>query len=123
MIRNTKLVAYISFFIVGFASGIAHQLVAPETLMAPVDFPFMLLGALAIFAWYVADSNQRDYRRSLILNIFVIGISVLALPYYLLRTRGILKGVLAIAMFILFTLAYMFLQYVGSLAAWYVWQS
>ena len=123
MMRNTKSVAYISFFIVGFASGIAHQLVAPETLMAPVDFPFMLLGALAIFAWYVADSNQREYRRSLILNIFVIGISVLALPYYLLRTRGISKGVLAIAMFILFTLAYMFLQYVGSLAAWYVWQS
>ena len=40
-----------------------------------------------IFAWYLADTQQRGYTRTALLNIAIILVSVVAVPYYLLRSR------------------------------------
>jgi len=46
----------------------------------------LLCGAI-IFYWYVLDSNARGYHRSKWLNIGVVALAVVAVPYYLVRSR------------------------------------
>ena len=47
----------------------------------------MLLSSSLIFGWYWADSTLRSYRRSPLLNVGVIAVALLAVPYYLWRSR------------------------------------
>ena len=46
-----------------------------------------LVFSALIFAWYLADTQQRGYTRTALLNIAIILVSVVAVPYYLLRSR------------------------------------
>lgn len=46
-----------------------------------------LVFSAMIFAWYLADSNERAYRRTALFNVVVVLISIIAVPYYLLRSR------------------------------------
>lgn len=46
---------------------------------------FLALGL--IFAWYHMDSVQRSYKRSMLLNVGVVALAVVALPYYVIRSR------------------------------------
>ena len=55
-----------------------------------------LAGSALIFWWYWADSTSRSYRRSPGLNIAIIGIAFLAVPYYLVRSREPGQRVVAI---------------------------
>ena len=43
--------------------------------------------SLLVFWWYWADSNSRSFRRSPLLNVAVVAVGVVAIPYYLLRSR------------------------------------
>jgi len=47
----------------------------------------MLLSSSLIVWWYWADSTSRSYRRSPLLNVAVIAVALVAVPYYLLRSR------------------------------------
>jgi len=40
-----------------------------------------------IFSWYNFDSNNRSYPRSTLLNIAVVTLALVAIPYYLVRSR------------------------------------
>lgn len=44
-------------------------------------------GSLLVFWWYWTDSTLRSYRRPPLLNVAVVAIGFLAVPYYLLRSR------------------------------------
>ena len=52
------------------------------------------------FLWYRLDSEQRSFRRTPLLSTAVIGVSAVAIPYYLFRTRGFRKGVVAVLVFV-----------------------
>lgn len=56
-----------------------------------------LMGSILVFWWYWADSTLRAYRRSPLLNVAVVGIGILAVPYYLLRSREKGQRLLALA--------------------------
>jgi drug/metabolite transporter (DMT)-like permease len=49
-------------------------------------FSTILISA-TIFAWYYFDSHERAFRRSALLNVAVVALAVLAVPYYLIRSR------------------------------------
>jgi hypothetical protein len=55
-----------------------------------------LLLSIATFAWFRADSCRRSFRRSATLDIAFVGITILVLPYYLIRSRGLRAGIVAI---------------------------
>lgn len=55
----------------------------------------MAVGILLIFAWYRLDSDQRGFRRSPGLNIGIIAVAIVGLPYYLFRSRGAKRGFMA----------------------------
>ena len=42
---------------------------------------------ILIFVWYYLDSNIRSFSRSKWLNIAVVGLAVVAIPYYIVRSR------------------------------------
>ena len=63
-----------------------------------------LLGSFLIFWWYRLDSTARQYRRSALLNVGVLGLAVAAVPYYVVRSRPAgrrLKALGALASYVL----------------------
>jgi hypothetical protein len=55
-----------------------------------------LVMSAVTFYWYRLDARDRGYPVSQGLNMAIIGIGLIAIPYYLVRTRGVLNGTLAI---------------------------
>jgi len=55
---------------------------------------------ILVFSWYHFDSNARYFRRSMWLNVAVVGVAFIAIPYYIFRSRE--KGMRAKALFKLF---------------------
>jgi peptidoglycan/LPS O-acetylase OafA/YrhL len=104
--------------VVGAISGYlkAHHLHEPLWWSVGSTFLFMVL----IFAWYYQDSTNRSYQRTALLNIGVVALALVAIPYYIIRSRE--KGqkgraLLRLAGFILL----MFLSSViGALAVYFV---
>jgi len=95
-----------------FATGIVSASIAQ-----PLQIVLVLLSTLLVFAWYRLDSDARGYRRSLMLNAGVIGMSALALPYYFFRSRGFKGGLLATVLCALTLVGMMSLTVVGGVAA------
>jgi phage-related minor tail protein len=89
----------------GFARGYMAPGKAPGALMVATT----LLVNFTVFAWYRADSDRLAFRRSSLLSMAVTGLTVFALPYYLVRTRGGRNGLIAMAA--------LFAGFVATLAA------
>ena len=81
--------------VIGIASGIGTQYPDPYNPSQAANAVFVVLFALATFAWFRADAIQRAYRRSPFLNVGVFGLAAVALPYYLVRSRGWRRGLVA----------------------------
>jgi hypothetical protein len=57
-----------------------------------------VLSLACVFAWFVSDARERGYRASIVLKIAMLALAIVALPYYLFRSRGWTGGVKAMAM-------------------------
>jgi hypothetical protein len=55
------------------------------------------LSLALVFAWFLIDARERGYKASLLLKIAMPALTIVALPYYLLRSRGLAAGALALA--------------------------
>lgn len=121
--KNQKVIVLLLLVVTALADGVTHQLTAPGEIVARSDVLFTVVATLLIFVWYRFDSDQVSYRRSPGLNIAVIAIAVLALPYYFFRSRGLARGSIAVSLFLLCCAAYLVLQTAGEYAAYYAWQS
>lgn len=98
----------------GYAGGLARGFLAPGQDLSAVDIPFVLAGTMLTFLWFRIDTDRTGYRRSPLLNVAVIAISILALPYYFLRSRGIRHGIAASGLFLAVAVAYSLLQFAGE---------
>jgi len=82
----------------------------------PEAGPLLTIHAVAVlalvFAWFLLDVNERGYKASIILKVAMVALTSVALPYYLLRSRGLAGGVKAIAKSVL--------VFVGTMAAYRV---
>jgi hypothetical protein len=106
------------FSLVGFASGIglAQFRVADSIGTA---FGSALLSFI-MFAWFCDDSWRRCYKRSAVLNTAFVSLTIIVLPYYLIKSRGVKKGVLATGGAMGIFLAYPVSAGLGMLASRYV---
>jgi hypothetical protein len=68
-----------------------------------------LLLSIATFIWFRADSSQRSFHRSAALDVAFVGLTMLVLPYYLIKSRGLKAGLMAIgaglSIYVLYALA------------------
>jgi hypothetical protein len=114
--RDKRSIVVVATLLLGFVSGAVRQFFAPEQLISPLDIAFMLVGVFLVFLWYRFDTDAMHYRRSPLLNVAVVALAVVALPYYFFRSRGFARGLLASAMFLLVFAAYSLLQMAGEMA-------
>jgi hypothetical protein len=112
--KNAKLLVFLALMLTALVSGFARQLLPPNEVVDPSDIPFMLLGVFLLFLWFRLDSDERSYRRSALLNVGVIALAVVVLPYYFFRTRGFARGLATSVLFLVAGLMYTLLQYVGA---------
>ena len=118
--KNWVLVALAT---ASLASGVIDQYFYPGHQFPPSAVGFMVVGVLLIFLWYRMDTAQIGYRRSPWLNVGVIALAVVALPYYFFRSRGALKGAVATGALVLAYIASGMLTVAGSYLAYYGLQS
>ena len=105
-IVQRKNLVLLALALISFLMGIFGQYFYPGIDLPKSDIPFLLFSLFLIFYWYHLDAIEHKYRRSVLLNISVIFITFLALPYYLFRSRGFNKGFIAtIGFFVLAALS------------------
>lgn len=112
---DRKSIVLVAGAVLALVAGMAAQYCYPTAESSPVDVVVTLLGALLIFSWYHLDSTRAGYRRSKVLNIAVILIAIIALPYYFFRSRGAKRGLVATGLFLLTLLGFVLLSFVGQL--------
>ncbi len=118
-VSDNRVIVLISLAVIGFAEGLARQLLAPGQPFAQADLPFVILTAGLVFTWYRMDSRRCGYRRSPVLDVMVVAIAILALPYYFFRSRGLVGGLRATGLLVLAGIGYSVLQFCGETAAYY----
>jgi hypothetical protein len=101
----------------GFVDGAIAYFLFPGQMFAPSSFVISIVALVVIFMWYRSDSDNRAFRRTPVLSIGVVGLPIVALPYYLFRTRGFRHGALATLVVILVAIGYSAMGYLGQLAA------
>lgn len=72
-----------------------------------------LVCTVLVFTWYYLDSGDRDYPRTPLLNIMVVAAGLVAIPYYLFRSRGAQRGLRACGLFLLALLLWFVLAAAG----------
>lgn len=104
-------------------AGVVGQYFWPNEPLSAADYGFAVIGAFLIFAWYHADAKQRGYRRSMWLNIGVILLALVAMPYYFFRTRGFSRGLLATVLGLLLMIGTSVVTGLGKLATYLLFQA
>jgi hypothetical protein len=56
-----------------------------------------LVSLALIFWWYHVDKAERGYRSGVLMNGGMLALTIVAVPVYLIRTRGWKRGGIAIA--------------------------
>ena len=110
---SAKRLTIIAALCVAFLSGAGSQLLVSQEARAQADVIVGLIVVVMVFIWYRLDSSERDYPRSGSLNVAVIALAIIAVPYYLFRSRGTSKGAMATLMFAGLVIAYLVVSFGG----------
>jgi membrane-associated PAP2 superfamily phosphatase len=79
---------YTILLITALAGAVSGHFTAQDALEPLVlHYPLELCFSFVTFLWYCRDSDMQRYVRSRWLSVAIIGISILAIPYYLVRSR------------------------------------
>ena len=73
-----------------------------------------LISLILIFWWYHLDKNERGYRAGKLMNAGMLVMVVIAMPVYLVRSRGWKKGGVAVGLAALFLGLMLLLEYAGD---------
>lgn len=114
--NDSKKLLLAALGLLAFLNGAVDQYMNPGVALSPADMVFMIAVTIVLFTWYYLDAKQIGYRRSMPLDIAVIAVGLIALPYYFLRSRGIKKGLLYTLGFVLVIVAWSWLAKVGAFA-------
>ena len=118
---NPKTLVLSLMGLVSFLGGAIAQYYRARHLQPPSGVPIslVLVSALLLFIWYRLDTDQRSYRRTYFLNLGIVALGVVALPYYFFRSRGAKGGLVAILLFILLLMGSFVLSYMGQYFTYY----
>jgi len=71
--------------------------------------------SIVIFYWYRLDSNQRSFKRTIWLNIGVIGVVIVAIPGYIFLRSEPGTRLRSLARMVGFTILLCFMSFAGSM--------
>ena len=115
---NVKLITLSLLAVLALICGAATAFLFPNSATPPTDIALMIVGSFLLFLWYCADAHQRSFKRSPGLNIFVVALAGVGMPYYFFRSRGFKGGLLATILFFLAVLALGVLSSIGAFAVY-----
>ena len=78
------------------------------------DIAGSFLALLPLYWWYHLDKAERDYRAGPLMNVGMVGAVIVALPIYLVRSRGWKNGVRANAVAAVGLAALYLLEWLGE---------
>ena len=97
------------YVLVGFVSGCGLAQYKIPGYGSIGAFAGALLLSIATFTWFRADAFQRSFRRYPALDVAFVGLTALVLPYYLIKSRALKAGLVAIggglSIYVLYALA------------------
>ena len=105
MPKRTVLIGF-SIVALGLFEGVVSAFLSDGPFAKAAEFVFVGIYITLIFTWYYHDSGKRLYRRSSILTAALVGVTIVAVPYYLFKTRGFKGGAKASGLFFLLVIAY-----------------
>lgn len=94
--------------------GIAAEYLEPGQEFGKVELINSLISLTLLFFWYYLDTERLRFKRTPLLNIGVVAIALIALPYYFFRSRGLKQGTLFTAGFLLLMYALNWIDWVGA---------
>ena len=116
---SSKTLVLVMLAAASLLSGVIDQYFYPGQELPPTALAFMVTAACLIFWWYRLDSSQLGYRRSPWLNIGVVALPIVALPYYFFRSRGAKRGAAYSFMTLVVLILLGVLSVAGAYAAYY----
>ena len=119
----SKTMLLICFAVASFISGATDQFFYPGEASPPTAIIYAIVAVFLIFLWYRQDSDEIGYPRSRLLSIGIVGFALVALPYYLCRSRGAKRGAVATGLMLLVAVASGALSLAGAYASYYGLQS
>jgi hypothetical protein len=81
---------------------------------SPYDIGGAFLSLLPIYWWYHVDKAEHGYRAGALMNVGLAAAAIVALPIYLVRSRGWRRGGTAIALAAAFTGALYLIEWLGE---------
>ena len=120
---NLKTIVLLALAFMSFLSGVVVEYFRYARTHFSPELWFLSIFVFLIFFWYRLDTDQHAYRRTPLLNVAVVALAVLALPYYFFRSRGIKDGFIASGLFFLAVLCSGVLTVAGQFATYYALQS
>ena len=120
---NRKSIALLVAAVASFVTGSVVQYLQYVHGNPTAEIFFSFISMLPVFAWFRFDTDQRSYRRTPLLNICVLAIAIVALPYYFFRSRGLRGGFIACGLFTLAVICSIALTIAGQYATYFAMQS
>ena len=96
-----KNLILLAIAIVSMIEGAVGQYFYPAKDVPPSTLCLVVVFSFLIFAWYRIDTTQLGYPRTLTLNIGIVALHFLVLPYYFFQSRGVKKGFVAVGLYVL----------------------
>lgn len=104
-----------AFAVVSFVSG-AHAASSGVTEVAgPIELGLVFAMISLIFLWYRIDADQHGFQRSVFMNVSIVMVAAIAVPYYLIRSRGWQHGQIAVLKAVLVFLGSIALSALGGM--------
>jgi hypothetical protein len=105
----------LAFAVVSFFAG-ANPVIAMSVESARmIELGLVFAMVFLIFLWYRIDADQRGFQRTTLLNVGIVMIAAVAVPYYLIRSRGWQEGPAAVLKALLVFLGSIFLSSLGAI--------
>lgn len=82
--------------------------------MSPYDIAGTVLSLVPLYWWYHMDKAEHQYRAGALMNVGIGLVAIVALPIYLVRSRGWRRGATAIALGAAFTGLLYLLEWLGE---------
>ena len=108
--------ALLHMAVLSFASGplvVAAAALIGHTGMVLTTLTLALASSFYTFLWFCRDRDARGYPRSTGLNMAMVAMSILAVPYYLVRSRTGIRKLIALGKMAAYVLVLILLTIIG----------
>lgn len=104
-----------AFAVVSFVSGAFGANAATTQAGGVIELVLVIAMISLIFLWYRIDAEQHGFQRSAFMNVSIVMVAAIAVPYYLIRSRGWQHGQIAVLKAVLVFLGSIALSALGGM--------